>query len=93
VLKRFYRDRPMPEPWGRPDGLTRQEVDEMSGQRATSWCPADSVYTEHYLSGTEPQAPCDLHGPWSGGEIPDSLPRDSVAVDSLSAPTDEDFEY
>lgn len=93
VLKRFYRDRDMPEPWGRPDGLTREEVDEMSGQRATSWCPADSVYTEHYLPGTEPQAPCDLHGPWSGGEIPDSLPRDSVAVDSLSAPTDEDFEY
>ena len=93
VLERFYRDRAVPRAWLRPDGLSEERVDGMSGQMATDWCPADSVYTEYYLPGTEPQAPCDLHGPWAGGTLPDSLPPDSAAADSLGAPVDEEYEY
>ncbi len=80
VLTRFYRDRPLPAPWERPAEITRREVDEMSGRLATSFCPADSVYTEHFLPGTEPQSPCDLHGPWSGGALEelDTPPADTA---------------
>ena len=79
VLTRYYGDRPIPDPWEQPPEITEREVDGASGRLATSWCPADSVYTEHFLPGTEPQSPCDLHGPWSGGELsPSAAPADSA---------------
>ncbi len=78
VLNRFYRDRPAPEPWPEPSEITEREVDGTSGGLATSWCPADSVYVEHYLPGTEPPSPCDLHGPWSGGEMTPGAAPDSA---------------
>ena len=79
VMTRFYEDRPAPGPWRRPAEITEREVDGESGRLATSWCPAGSVYTEHFLPGTEPQAPCDLHGPWSGGSyMPEGEPADSA---------------
>jgi len=83
VLRWYYRDRRPPQPWPRPEALTRREVDRMSGQLRTPWCPADSIYTEHYLPGTEPQSPCDLHGPWAdGGDgYSESFSPDSIGGD------------
>lgn len=69
VLKRFYRDRPAPAPWPRPPGIVEEQVDRMTGLRQTPWCPADSVYVEHFLPGTQPQELCNLHGPWGAGEL------------------------
>lgn len=82
VLRWFYEDRQAPEPWPRPEALTRREVDRMSGRLRTQWCPADSVYTEHFLPGSEPQSPCDLHGPWAtGGDYSDEFSPDSIGGD------------
>ncbi len=82
VLRWYYEDRPAPEPWPRPEALTRRSVDRMSGRLETQWCPADSIYTEHYLPGSEPQSPCDVHGPWaSGGGYSEEFSPDSIGGD------------
>jgi penicillin-binding protein 1A len=73
VLKRYYANRPSPEPWPRPNGLVNRSVDRSTGLLATAWCPADLVYQEVYLPGTEPSETCDVHGPWGIRERADSL--------------------
>jgi membrane peptidoglycan carboxypeptidase len=54
---------PIPEPWPILEGLTTREVDSRTGLLASRWCPADQVYLELYLPGTEPTEPCDMSGP------------------------------
>ena len=76
VLDWYYADRAAPEPWPRPDGLLTRSVDKSTGLLATAWCPADLVYQEVYLPGTEPTETCDVHGPWGIRERADSLPFD-----------------
>ena len=44
-----------------PDDIVWRDVDPTSGGLATSSCP--EVRHEPFLSGTEPQEPCDLHRP------------------------------
>jgi penicillin-binding protein 1A len=73
VLDWYYADRPAPEAWPRPQGLVNRSVDQSTGLLATAWCPADLVYQEVYLPGTEPTETCDVHGPWGIRERPDSL--------------------
>jgi penicillin-binding protein 1A len=73
VLASYYADRPAPEAWPRPEGLVNRSVDRSTGLLATAWCPADLVYQEVYLPGTEPAETCDIHGPWGIRERPDSL--------------------
>lgn len=75
VLRWYYGDRPAPAPWPRPMGLLDRRVDRSTGLLATSWCPAELVYNEVYLRGTEPTETCDLHGPWGVRERADSLGR------------------
>ncbi|MFW6193485.1 MAG: penicillin-binding protein 1A, partial [Gemmatimonadota bacterium] len=77
VLKAFYRARAAPEPWARPEGIAEQRVDRTTGLRATEWCPADSVYTEYFIAGTEPRS-CDVHGPFNEGVVPDEMPVDTA---------------
>jgi len=84
VLIAYYRDRPPPEPWTRPDGLVERRVDRTTGLLATSWCPADRLYTEIYVAGTEPVERCDLHLPWGM--------RQRARGDSLSE-LSEDFDW
>lgn len=81
VLERYYRNREHPRPWSRPEGVSRREVDRTTGRLATPSCPADSVYTEVYLPGTEPRGQCDLHSPWGDGELPDSAPPEGAPGD------------
>lgn len=54
---------PIPEPWPILEGLITREVDSKTGLLASRWCPADQVYLELYLPGTEPTEPCDMSGP------------------------------
>jgi penicillin-binding protein 1A len=84
ALIAYYRDRPPPEPWPRPDGLVERLVDRTTGLLATSWCPADQLYTEIYIAGTEPVERCDLHLPWGI--------RQRARGDSLSE-LSEDFDW
>ena len=64
VLAAYYREHDPPEPWERPEGLIERSVDETTGLLATQWCPAQLIYREVYLPGTEPTETCDLHGPY-----------------------------
>ncbi len=64
VLVRYYENRPYPAAWPRPEGLVERNVDETTGLLATQWCPANLIYREVYLEGTEPTETCDVHGPW-----------------------------
>jgi penicillin-binding protein 1A len=65
VLARYYETHEHPEAWTRPeDGLVDRNVDETSGLLATQWCPAELIYREVYLEGTEPTEYCDIHGPF-----------------------------
>ena len=54
---------PLPDPWPILSGLVTREVDDRTGTLASEWCPADRVYTEIYIEGTEPTEACDLTGP------------------------------
>ena len=76
VLRRYYGDRSPPSEgeWAAPDEVVGREVDAESGLLSTPWCPAETVYTEYYLPGTEPVEGCTIHGPWnSQGIMPDTL--------------------
>ncbi len=53
----------VPEPWPVLQGLVTRQVDDRTGMLASQWCPAERVYTELYIEGTEPTEPCDLTGP------------------------------
>jgi penicillin-binding protein 1A len=88
VLKWYYAKHPAPPPWVRPEGLLARPVDRTTGLLATSYCPAELVYTEHYIPNTEPREECDVHGPW--GTL--VRPGDENA-DSLGAPITDDFEF
>ncbi len=67
VLARYYENHPHPPAWERPAGLVERTVDETTGLLSTQWCPAEMVYVEIYLEGTEPTEPCNAHGPWNIG--------------------------
>jgi penicillin-binding protein 1B len=47
------------EPFGAPEGISYVEIDRDTGQLATPACPR--VFSEAFLSGTEPTEPCRLH--------------------------------
>lgn len=80
VLNWYYDRNQPPADWQRPSGLDSARVDRTTGLLSTRWCPSDSVYTEYYLSGTEPVESCSLHGPWNEDEErdfdPDTLMED-----------------
>ncbi|MGI9037826.1 MAG: penicillin-binding protein 1A [Gemmatimonadota bacterium] len=88
VLKWYYGKHPAPPPWVRPEGLLARPVDRTTGLLATSYCPAELVYTEHYLPNTEPGEECDVHGPW--GTLVRPGEEDS---DAEGAPITDDFEF
>ncbi|MCL7965924.1 MAG: PBP1A family penicillin-binding protein [marine benthic group bacterium] len=88
VLKSYYAGHPAPAPWPMPAGIVSRRVDGTTGLLAGEWCPEESVYTEYYVQGTEPQRLCESHDPWGqvdplAGERPDSLPP----------PVSEDFDF
>lgn len=87
VLKWYYRDRPAPAPWPKPNGVTEAEVDRSTGLLATPWCPPGETYIEYYLPGTEPAEGCNLHGGWNL-----VLPTDSAGNDTVP-PISDDFEF
>ncbi len=88
VLKWYYEHHPPPPPWVRPTALLTREVDRTTGLLANAWCPAELIYSESYVPGTEPRELCDVHGPW--GTL--VRPGDQ-APDSAAAPITDDFEF
>ena len=57
-----------PEPWQLPANIVGRQIDRLSGKLASPACDPANVRTELFVSGTEPSAVCDLHGPVLLGE-------------------------
>lgn len=49
----------IPDPWPMVDGLTRREIDPVTGLLASRWCTDEPSYFELYIPGTEPTEVCD----------------------------------
>lgn len=60
-MNEVYERRPAPEEWEQPEGLVLYEVDNITGYRATPFCPREVRYMEWFIPGTEPTEPCPVH--------------------------------
>ena len=60
-MTEVYRRKPAPPDWPRPPGLISRDIDRTTGLLQNPYCPRAVVYTEWYISGTEPVQPCDVH--------------------------------
>jgi 1A family penicillin-binding protein len=54
---------PRPAPWTLPANVVSREIDRLSGKLAGPACATETVRSELFVTGTEPSAVCDLHGP------------------------------
>ncbi len=68
-MKEVYRRRAVSGEFAGPGGLVAVPVDRLTGLHAGPLCPADRVYIDYFVPGTEPTQECDgtLMGP-----MPDS---------------------
>ncbi len=75
----------IPEPWPWPSNVTTRMVDRETGDLASSWCPEDRMYEEHYIPGTEPTEVCrPEQGIFTGPLRPRfGSRRDTMAIDTL----------
>ena len=53
--------------------MIARQIDRTNGLLKNPFCPAEVVYTEYFVPGTEPVRECDLHSPFD-------LPTDSAAA-------------
>ncbi|HET9440787.1 MAG TPA: PBP1A family penicillin-binding protein [Longimicrobiales bacterium] len=54
---------PKPKPWPLPANVVTRQIDRLSGHLAGPNCPKEYVRGELFVTGTEPSAICELHGP------------------------------
>jgi membrane carboxypeptidase/penicillin-binding protein len=66
MMREVYARRRSSGDWPVPDGLVLEQIDKLTGFRATPFCPIESVGLEYFVAGTEPREFCPLHG---GGRI------------------------
>ncbi|MGI6129326.1 MAG: transglycosylase domain-containing protein [bacterium] len=84
----------------RPSGIVELNVCRQSGLLATRWCPAESVYKEIFVQGTQPWQPCSLHTPWSSWQLnwpfvtpsEETEPPEETVPPSASSPHNETSE-
>jgi penicillin-binding protein 1A len=83
MMRGIYAKRPAPATWSIPGGLVAVATDPMTGQPALAPdCPPTAGKLEYFIAGTEPEAACVVR-PATMPAPPDSLPSDSVSLDSL----------
>ena len=58
-MSEVYRRRSVDIGFGGPGGLIAVAVDRVTGLRAGPLCPADRVYIDYFVPGTEPTQECD----------------------------------
>ena len=58
-MSEVYRRRSVDISFGGPGGLLAVPVDRVTGLRAGPLCPADRVYIDYFVPGTEPTQECD----------------------------------
>jgi penicillin-binding protein 1A len=79
----YYGEAPIfekPAPWPWPSAITTRVVDDKTGELASSWCPPDQAYEEHYLPGTEPTDLCRPSTGLFGGFPLRGMRRDTLDV-------------
>ena len=54
---------PKPAAWTLPSNVVVREIDRVTGQLPSPGCPLENIRAELFVSGTEPTAVCELHGP------------------------------
>jgi len=74
-MTEVYRRKPAPPDWPRPEGIVARDIDSTTGQLANPYCPVDVVYTEYFITGTEPIQECTVHSPFNMGQPFDTLAR------------------
>ncbi len=57
-MREVYERKPAPPDWPRPPGVLAIPIDPATGLRAGLGCISDSVRTEYFIAGTEPQQEC-----------------------------------
>jgi penicillin-binding protein 1A len=64
-MNEVYRRRQLTSDFAGPGGLVAVPVDKLTGYHAGPLCPADRVYIDYFIAGTEPTKECDgsLIGP------------------------------
>ena len=64
-MTEVYRRRPLSSDFPGPGGLMALAVDRLTGYRAGPLCPAERIYLDYFVQGTEPTQECDgsLIGP------------------------------
>ncbi|MCC7054035.1 MAG: PBP1A family penicillin-binding protein [Gemmatimonadaceae bacterium] len=72
-MNEVYRRRANPGDFAGPGGLVAVPVDRLTGFRAGPLCPADRVYIDYFVAGTEPTQECDGSLPGAPGDGGDSL--------------------
>ena len=72
-MTEVYRRKPSPPDWPKPEQVIARQIDRTNGLLKNPFCPAEVVYTEYFVPGTEPVRECDLHSPFD-------LPTDSAAA-------------
>ncbi len=90
-MTEVYQRKPPPPDWPRPEAIISREVDRTTGLLRNPFCPADVVYTEHYIQGTEPIRECDIHSPFAvpadsmfGGTVPGAPVAGSLGSPSIT---------
>jgi penicillin-binding protein 1A len=65
-ITEVYRRRPSTVGFAGPSGLIAVPVDRLTGFRAGPLCPAERVYIDYFVQGTEPTQECDGSIPGTG---------------------------
>lgn len=58
-MTEVYRRKPLTADFPGPGGLIALAVDKLTGYRAGPLCPADRIYVDYFVQGTEPILECD----------------------------------
>ena len=90
VVRKYYENHPVPEPWERPADVVVEEVSSWSGQRVTEECPyAGETLPDFFLASALPQPSCEPPEvivdptPW--------LPGRPIVPGQPRVPSPEDF--
>jgi penicillin-binding protein 1A len=91
-MSEVYRRRALTADFAGPGGLVALPVDRLTGYRAGPLCPAERIYIDYFIAGTEPTQECDgsIIGPMgdsSGVRDVDPVtgkPRRPAAADTMN---------
>jgi penicillin-binding protein 1A len=78
-MTEVYRRKPLTGDFAGPGGLLAVPVDRLTGFKAGPLCPADRVYIDYFVPGTEPTQECD-------GSVPGAATMPGVLEGPMDPP-------